>query len=287
MAKNAVVMWSGGKDCNLALELAKEEGLDIVALLTFHSPATEFRAHSKELMNLQSKSIGIPHLMYEIQEPFAQNYELQLQKVKEQLHIEVLVSGDISEVHGNSNWLSDRAKAVGLETFLPLWHQERSFVLDELNKRKFDVILTMVKEPWFTSEFVGRRLDQTLISDLKAIANLDLCGEKGEYHTMVLNGPSYRSPITIHNYEVVQHEEMMHMNNIVATLNGEYTVPVLEKHKRCVVCGIDFSCYTAGCWCAELPMIMPMENITDCMCPKCLKNTINEKLIENNREPLA
>lgn len=279
-------MWSGGKDCNLALELAKEKGFDVIALLTFYSPTTEFRAHAKELMQLQSLSLGIPHLMYEIQEPYAENYELQLQKMKEQLYVQVVVSGDIAEVHGNSNWISERAKAAELETYLPLWKSDRRSVLKELLNRKFDIVLSMVKKPWFSSGFVGEILNSTMISKFEQIQDLDLCGEQGEYHTMVLNGPSYRSPITIEDYKLVEYQEMMHMSDVVASLNGEYSVPVLEKFKRCAKCNNPFSCYTEGCWCAELPMIMPMENITDCLCPNCLKETINEKLLENGREPL-
>jgi diphthamide synthase (EF-2-diphthine--ammonia ligase) len=75
MKEKALVLWSGGKDCNLALQLAKDKGYEIIALATFHSKSTEFRAHSRELMELQSKSLGIPHLLLEIQEPFAENYE--------------------------------------------------------------------------------------------------------------------------------------------------------------------------------------------------------------------
>lgn len=289
MKEKALVLWSGGKDCNLALHLAKQEGYELTALVTFCSKSTEFRAHPKEFMELQSKSLGIPHLLLEIQEPFAENYELQLRKLKEQLGIEVLVSGDISEVHASPNWISERAKAVGMKPFLPLWHAEREEVMRLLLKFNFEVILTMVKSPWLEPHFLGRKIDQELLEEFRILGRekgLDLCGEQGEYHTMVLNGPGYRSAIEITSYQIVQHQEMTHLGNLVLSLDGDYKVPTLEKHKICVNCGIPFSCYTQGCWCAELPMIMPMENITDCLCPVCLKAEINEKLIENNLDPI-
>ena len=289
MKEKAIVLWSGGKDCNLALQLAKEEGYEIVALVTFHSRSTEFRAHARELMELQSKSLGIPHLLLEIQEPFAENYELQLQKLKDQLGITIAVSGDISEVHGSSNWISDRAQAVGLKTFLPLWQMERMKVMELIQKFDFDVLVTMVKSPWLDRKFVGRKIDSALIEEFKALGRengLDLCGEQGEYHTMVLNGPAYRSPISIDRFEIVPHEESVHLSEMELSLNRDYEVPSLEKHKICVHCGIPFSCYTKGCWCGELPRIMPMENITDCLCPACLKSRINEKLIENDLKPI-
>lgn len=289
MKEKALVLWSGGKDCNLALQLAKEAGYEITALVTFHSKTTEFRAHSRELMDLQSKSLGIPHILLEIQEPFAENYEIQLGKLKDQLGISVAVSGDISEVHGNSNWISDRARAVGMETFLPLWKMKRMDILELLLKFSFEVLLTMVKSTRLDRKFLGRRITPELIEEFKALEKengLDLCGEQGEYHTMVLNGPAYRSPISLNHFTIIQHEELIHLSGINASLNGEYDVPGLEKHKLCVNCGISFSCYTQGCWCGKLPRIMPMENITDCLCPVCLKSVINEKLIENNRDPI-
>ncbi len=289
MKEKALVLWSGGKDCNLALHLAKQEGYEITALVTFCSKSTEFRAHPKELMELQSKSLGIPHLLLGIQEPFAENYEIQLRKLKEQLGIELLVSGDISEVHASPNWISERAKVVGMKTFLPLWHVKREEVMRLLLKFKFEIILTMVKAPWLEARFAGRKIDPELLEEFRILGqenDLDLCGEQGEYHTMVLNGPGYRSAIEIKRYELIHHGEMTHLSNLELSLDGDYDVPALEKHKICVSCGIPFSCYTQGCWCAELPMIMPMENITDCLCPACLKSVINEKLIENNLDPI-
>ncbi|WP_343632674.1 diphthine--ammonia ligase [Fluviicola sp.] len=281
MKEKAIVLWSGGKDCNLALHLAKEEGYEITALVTFYSKSTEFRAHPKTWMDLQSRSLGIPHLLLEIEEPFAANYEIQLRKLKNQLGISRVVSGDISEVHGNTNWVSDRAAAAGLNVFLPLWHRKREEVMDLLLKSHFEVVLTLVKSPWLNESVVGRTINPELIETFKLLGKengLDLCGEKGEYHTMAVNGPGYRSRVSLNKYEVVQHEEMSHMTKIELSLDGDYEVPALEKHKICVTCGIPFSCYTQGCWCAELPMIMPMENITDCMCPVCLKAAIDKRL---------
>lgn len=284
MKQKAIVLWSGGKDCNLAMQLAKEAGYELIALVTFHSKTTEFRAHPKAWMDLQSKSLGITHILLEIEEPFAENYEIGLQKLKDQLGISAVVSGDISEVHGNANWITERASAVGLKAFLPLWYKDREEVMDLLLKFNFEVVLTMVKSPWLDESFLARKIDSQLIGEFQRKGKengLDLCGEQGEYHTMVTNGPGYRSPVLVNSFQISQYEESFHLSEITLSLDGNYEVPTLEKHKNCISCGIPFSCYTQGCWCAELPMIMPMENITDCLCPNCLKTAINKKLVEN------
>jgi hypothetical protein len=83
-------------------------------------------------------------------------------------------------------------------------------------------------------------------------------------------------------YSLTQLDEMIHLSDLELLMDGDYTLPALEKHKKCVNCNKPFSCYTSGCWCAELPMIMPMENITDCLCPACLKSEINNRLEANN-----
>ena len=162
--------------------------------------------------------------------------------------------------------------------------------METLLNSGFEIVLTMVKKPWLDEPFAGRRIDRKLIDEFKILGEengLDLCGEQGEYHTMVLNGPGYRSPISLNTFSITHQEEMIHLSETNLSLNGDYTVPALEKHKLCVDCGKAFSCYTAGCWCAELPMIMPMKNITDCLCPTCLKAVINDKLIENNLDPIC
>ena len=288
--QKALVLWSGGKDCNLALHWAhQQQELEVIALVTFHSSETAFRAHSKELMVLQSQSLGIPHLFLEIHEPFAQQYELQLDKLKNQLGISVLISGDISEVHGAPNWITERATAVGMQTLLPLWHADRKTVLHQLIAADFEVIITLVKAPWLHAGFLGKTFNAALIDELNVLHaenGIDICGENGEFHTMVLNGPGYRSPISIDSFQIAQHEEMSYLDAVSASLNGEYSVPTLIKQKVCVECKKPFSCYTQGCWCADLPMIMPMENITDCMCPTCLKKVINTKLTEHKLPPV-
>ncbi|WP_343748640.1 diphthine--ammonia ligase [Fluviicola sp.] len=220
MKKKAAVLWSGGKDCNLALYLARQE-YNVIALVTFCSVSTEFRAHPVAWMEKQSEALGIPHSLILISEPFADNYERQLQKLKSDAGIEVLVSGDISEVHGAPNWLSERGAAVGMNVFLPLWHKDREEVMDLLLKYNFEVILTMVKSPWLNESFVGRTINPELIGILKLLGTkngLDLCGEQGEYHTMVINGPGYRSPVSLNKYQVVQHEELFHLSEIGISL---------------------------------------------------------------------
>jgi|SRR6185312_4947247 len=226
--KRAVVLWTGGKDCNLALHEAKIAGYNIVALVTFMMGDGKFKAHPIDVMKLQAKVLGIPHITVPVAEPYTESYENAIQKLKEEHSIDTVVTGDIAEIHGNFNWITERSKPSGVKAYLPLWHLDRSQVLQSILSLGFNVIFSCVKEPWFTAEWLGKRLNENTVEQLRIIHNLDLCGEQGEYHTLVLNGPGYDSEIEIDSFDTRKENEIFYMgepnfllkNEIYATLNN-------------------------------------------------------------------
>jgi diphthamide synthase (EF-2-diphthine--ammonia ligase) len=83
----------------------------------------------------------------------------------------------------------------GVKVLLPLWQQPRKELLEEmLHRHELDIRLCCVKSPHFDESWIGRRLDAGTLAELesKVTQGLDLSGENGEYHTMVVNGPMYR-----------------------------------------------------------------------------------------------
>lgn len=82
----------------------------------------------------------------------------------------------------------------------PLWGRPRRELLSNLLESGFKAVFSLVKKPWFTEEWVGRALDQRAVDDLERLAletDLDLCGENGEYHTLVLDGPIFKKTLVI------------------------------------------------------------------------------------------
>lgn len=204
--KKAIVLWTGGKDCNLALHEAKEAGFEIVRLVTFLIGEKRLRAHPQEIMQQQAKSLELPYECVSIEEPYETSYEKEITTLKEKYGIDTIVTGDISEVHGNSNWITERCKSCGVNVFLPLWHLDRKQILRKMINLKFEIVFSCVKEPWFTKDWLGREINQETISALEVIhkkTGLDICGENGEYHTLVLNGPDYAKDIKIGNWSVL------------------------------------------------------------------------------------
>lgn len=98
------------------------------------------------------------------------------------------------------NWIEECANEVGLYTYLPLWQINREFCQSELSKEGFKIIFTCVKSPWFDETWIGRTLDQEALAEMRdkvTSHDLDLGGERGEYHTMCLDGPLYKKAIVV------------------------------------------------------------------------------------------
>ena len=197
--KKAAVLWSGGKDCCLALARCMDEGVDVVSLVTLvPENAKQFHAHPQDIILEQAGAIGISHQFVTVYEPFKEGYEEAFRQLKEQ-GIELLVTGDISEVHGNTNWVSDRAEGI-IDVWLPLWYGERELLIQEEFDRGIKCYFSLVYKEQLPKDFIGRVYDQEALEELKILEKekgVDICGENGEFHTMVFNAPFYQKKIEI------------------------------------------------------------------------------------------
>lgn len=210
----AVVLWTGGKDCNLALHEAKKDGYEIIALVTFGWGDAKFLAHPIHVMKQQAKALNIPHVIIPLSEPYKESYEDAIAGIKTTYGIETIVTGDIAEIHGNTNWITDRSKPAGVKVYLPLWCHDRELLLQKLISLNFKTIFSCVKEPWFTSEWLGRSLTTKTLEELKSLHQLngvDVCGEQGEYHTLVLDSPDYLYELCIDSFTMQQDKEIMYL----------------------------------------------------------------------------
>ena len=212
--KRAVVLWTGGKDCNLALHEARKIGYEIVCLVTFAMGDARFRAHPLHFIKQQAQALSIPHAVIPVNESYKKSYENAISEIKKKYNIETIITGDIAEIHGNTNWITDRSKPSGVNVFLPLWHIERGQLLHKILALNFKVIFSCVKAPWFTSDWLGKKLNSGVLDELNSIhklKGLDICGEQGEYHTLVLDSPEYHSELSIDSFTEKKDAEIMYM----------------------------------------------------------------------------
>ncbi len=201
--QNAAMLWTGGKDSAMALYEANQNGYNICCLVTFAPPEPDFLAHPLSFIRMQAQALVLPHYVLPISAPFAKGYEDSLCWLRDELDIRCVVTGDIAEVNGYPNWIRERSRPVGISVFTPLWGRDRNTLLRQLLDRGFKVRFSCVNTNRLDADWVGRELNDAAITELRIIreqTGLDLCGEEGEYHTMVVDGPLFTCGINIRSY---------------------------------------------------------------------------------------
>ena len=190
----AVVLWTGGKDSALALDEARRAGLGIAGLVTFAPREGAFRAHPIPVMEAQAHALGLPHRVVRLEPPLDAAYRRAFEELAAggATH---LVTGDIALVDGRPNWVRERAAGLPLEVATPLWGRDRAGLLALLEERGFRVVISCVRPP-LPRDLCGRPLDRAAKDVLRA-AGADLCGENGEFHTLVLDGPGFAGALEL------------------------------------------------------------------------------------------
>ncbi|KAG0363282.1 hypothetical protein BC939DRAFT_478715 [Gamsiella multidivaricata] len=195
--KRAAVSFTGGKDCTLALCLTKATH-DVVVLITFGPKNfTSFKAHSLEVIKLQAKALDIPHILVEIGEEgktHLECYREKIAEVKEIYNLDLLVTGDILNVCDN---FMTRATQDIIPLSCPIWAIDRNELLSTLFSRGFSLLITCASiqklnnDESLARQFVGQKLTpefkKTMLEPRQG--DVDMGGEMGEFHTMVLTVP--------------------------------------------------------------------------------------------------
>lgn len=223
-ASNAAVLWTGGKDSVLALHEARRGGCRVRCLVTFAPPEPDFLAHPVAIMKLQAEALGLPHFLWPVQPPFAESYGAGLRWLKEAMHIDTVITGDIAEVGGSQNWIRERSRPAGMNVLTPLWGRDRLALLRQLLAAGFRVIFSCVKTRWLAAGWAGRELNDQTIAELRALREqngLDLCGEEGEYHTLVTDAPDFKQHVQLGAFQVCEREALAYLKIDQAELKAK------------------------------------------------------------------
>jgi uncharacterized protein (TIGR00290 family) len=197
------MLWTGGKDSALALYEAGRGGYRVRCLVTFAPPEPDFLAHPLAVVAMQARALALPYRVLTVRAPFEAGYEAGLRRLRDEMGIDCVVTGDIAEVNGNPNWIRERCRSVGMSAHTPLWGRDRHGLLRQLRERGFKARFSFVDTRWLDASWVGRELDDAAVAELHAVrarTGLDLCGEQGEYHTLVVYGPGFARAIDIRSY---------------------------------------------------------------------------------------
>jgi len=190
-----VAAWSGGKDSCFACYKAIQEGHDVSQLLIMMSDPSKSSFHMirSDMLDAQSQAVGIPIVK---QTTTAETYEQDFKKALLQMKaegVEGIVTGDVFDVAlHEAGWLDRICKEVGLAPVRPLWHRDTQQILEEFISEGFKATLVRVKTDVLGMEWLGREINKKFFDDVLKLGTVDPCGEHGEFHTFVTDGPLFK-----------------------------------------------------------------------------------------------
>ncbi|NVL89647.1 MAG: diphthine--ammonia ligase [Desulfobacterales bacterium] len=201
--------WSGGKDSCLSCYKAMLEGHEVDYLFTmFTTTGRHTRSHrlSKELLLAQSQAIGIP--VYNRRASW-NTYEREFNKALAVFKGQGIQGGVFGDLYldGHREWVEKVCTVPGITPFLPLWGLEGKDLLWQFVEAGFEAVVIAVKGGVLGADWLGRKIDKELINELSNEA-VDICGEQGEYHTLVIDGPIFRKKIEIIDTKVTRRNGM-------------------------------------------------------------------------------
>ena len=198
--KKAYFNWSSGKDSAFALYKALNSGVyDIQSLFSvIKKDGSKIAMHEIgiDLLKRQAESIGIPLTVLELDvtaspDEYKKSMEIQMEKFKEN-QINTALFGDIY-LQNLRDQRIENCKQQGMEAEFPLWKIDTDELLKEFISLGFKSIVTCVDGSVLDESFVGRVIDESFLNDLPD--GVDVCGENGEYHSFVFDGPIFRNPV--------------------------------------------------------------------------------------------
>lgn len=211
--KNFILSFSGGKDSTLALYYALQRG-QAIGLMMMLSDEGEFsRSHGVPISvtEAQAESIGLPIISASSSwNDYEENYLKLLAKAK-LLGAELLVTGDI-DIPEHASWHEQIVKKAGLSLYMPLWNLPRIKIVEELIELGFIAMIVSVNLAMgMTTNDLGKVLTKDVIQDLEN-RGIDPCGESGEFHTLVLDGPIFKTPIKVVSSGIRTHDTYAFLN---------------------------------------------------------------------------
>ena len=209
MKEKVVLAWSGGKDSAMALHaLLTSSPYNVVSLLTTISEQYERISHHGvrvELLEQQAAALGIRlHKLYLHQTNCdIADYEAAMKKVMleyKEKDVLTVAFGDVF-LQDLREYREHNLAKVGMKGIFPIWHRDTTEIVQTFIDLGFRAYLTCVDGEKLGKEFAGRPIDADLIRDLPD--GVDPCGENGEFHSYVYDGPIFQRPVDLSVGEVV------------------------------------------------------------------------------------
>ena len=209
MKKNRSIRYAlataAGKDATLALHKARADGLDVPFAFCIYDPASErirFHGTRKALVEAQAEALGLQLLaLPAAPDQFESVFMDALARLKG-LGAGGIVFGNIHLADVRA-WYEERTKREGLKHVEPLWGQRPGELVREVLALGYRANIVSVDLAQGDSAWAGQELTLKLVAEMEA-RGADPCGERGEYHTFVFDGPLFHSPVFVQKGETVE-----------------------------------------------------------------------------------
>lgn len=211
MARTAWLWWSSGKDSAWALEALRRTGefevTGLVTTVTETFDRVSMHGVRREILEAQARATGIPlHEVRMVHPSSNASYEAGVAPTlvrAAQEGVDAMVFGDL-HLEDIRAYREGLLSGTGLKPLFPIWGRVTEDLALEMVEDGLKAVVTCVDPKRLPAEFAGRTFDARFLTDLPA--DVDPCGENGEFHTCVFDGPFFDRPLGLEAGEVVERD---------------------------------------------------------------------------------
>jgi len=222
------VSWSGGKDCCLACYRAIRSGLKVCYLASMINEDTgRLWPHllTPEVLKMQAQAMGIPMVQqWTTVSEYNNKYKRMLTILKQKgitggIFGDASIGNQLAKKH--KEWIESVCQPMSIIPFLPLWNQSRELLLREFIELGFKAVIITTDNDRLGKDWLGRKVDRELLSELKLRYELSSTGEVGYYHTFVVDGPIFNKQLEILEAEKMIHDGVWYLDVVKCCLKSK------------------------------------------------------------------
>jgi len=221
MKKKTIISWSTGKDSAWSTyQLQQRDDIELVGCLCTINQKfqrTAMHAVRVELLHAQAKALNLPITIIELPFPCSnEQYQTIMSKATQALMdqgVELMSFGDLF-LQDIREYREKNLAGTGIEPIFPLWQQPTPELAQEMIAGGLKTVITCVDPKQLDARFAGRIFDQSFLNDLPD--GVDPCGENGEFHSFVFDGPMFNEAIAIKVGEVVERDGFVYADVLPA-----------------------------------------------------------------------
>lgn len=195
-----VVSWSGGKDCCWAAYIAGQEGRLVQYMLnTTNTEGTcSFHGVNGKYIRMQSQALG--YTLVQVPVRTADEYEAVFKRTLIGLQEAGVKGGVFGDIYHDEHkiWVERMCAAAGIQAYEPLWGKSAESLVRDFVAAGFKAVIVRAHAQKLGNDLVGRIIDDAVIDEFIR-RGICPCGENGEYHTLVVDGPSFTKRLVLRN----------------------------------------------------------------------------------------